>query len=156
MSIAFNAIKKSIGIKTVAITVAALMMVPTIGFGQEEQEDGFGSGSSSDQQGQSVPAVTGSTSPWGNVTGAEGTTDQQDGTTTSTGEVRSRDSRANGTAPAGAANRPAGTLDRDPGGNPDVPFDANMNLAFLAAGVGFAFIVMRKRLKLKEAPVSSK
>lgn len=36
---------------------------------------------------------------------------------------------------------------RDPGGNPDVPFDTNMNIAFLIGGLVFAFVVYRRRMK---------
>jgi hypothetical protein len=59
----------------------------------------------------------------------------------------------------GAALRPTSgaTPDgRGPGGNPDVPFDENMNLAFLAAGVVFAFMVVRKRTKLQAVAVQNK
>ena len=40
-----------------------------------------------------------------------------------------------------------GPDNRDPNGNPDVPFDSNMNLAFLAIGLVFALVVYRRRVK---------
>lgn len=35
------------------------------------------------------------------------------------------------------------------GGNPDVPFDSNMNMVFLAAGVLFAVIITVRQLRKK-------
>ena len=35
------------------------------------------------------------------------------------------------------------------GGNPDVPFDSSMNMAFLAAGVLFAVIITVRQLRKK-------
>jgi uncharacterized membrane protein YgcG len=35
------------------------------------------------------------------------------------------------------------------GGNPDVPFDDNMNIGFLIVGLVFAFVVYRKRFSIK-------
>jgi hypothetical protein len=48
---------------------------------------------------------------------------------------------AGGTVTAGS---PGGGGGFD-GGNPDVPFDDNMNLAFLVVGLVFAFVVYKKR-----------
>lgn len=43
---------------------------------------------------------------------------------------------------------------RDPGGNPDVPFDRNMNIAFLIGGIGFAYMIYRRQ-RLKAVAVKS-
>jgi hypothetical protein len=40
---------------------------------------------------------------------------------------------------------------RDPGGNPDVPFDTNMNICFLIAGLLFSVWVIKKKQILKPA-----
>jgi hypothetical protein len=44
------------------------------------------------------------------------------------------------------AQRPGEALGIDPPGNPDVPFDTNMNLLFLASGLVFAFWVVKKKI----------
>jgi hypothetical protein len=43
---------------------------------------------------------------------------------------------------------------RDPGGNPDVPFDPVMNILFLAGGLVFAYVMYRKQ-RLKAITVKS-
>ncbi len=58
--------------------------------------------------------------------------------------------------PGGGSIRPGAAARPDPGGNPDVPFDENMNLAFLAAGVIFAAVVVRKKYLFKPAVVNNK
>lgn len=139
--------------KMLAVLITVILLCPAAGYSQQEEEEV----DSYDRQDQVVPADgigTPGTSPWENSAGATiGTRDENTGSSTAEG---TRQGNRPGQTPAGAANRPASTLDRNPGGNPDVPFDDNMNLAFLAAGVGFAFFVMRKKLKLKEALVSGK
>jgi hypothetical protein len=42
---------------------------------------------------------------------------------------------------------------RGPGGNPDVPFDDNMNMVFLIVGLVFGFFVIRKKWKLQPATI---
>ena len=63
-----------------------------------------------------------------------------------------------GSNPANPALRPVGGStvleDPGPGGNPDVPFDDNMNLGFLVVGIVFAFVVYRKSLMKKPVAVS--
>lgn len=88
-------------------------------------------------------STIGSTSPWGNSNSASGTATNS-GTNPSTGKPAK-----------GTLAKPSGTLGTDPGGNPDVPFDDNMNLAFLVTGIAFSFWVIRKRM-LKAASVPSK
>ncbi len=57
----------------------------------------------------------------------------------------------------GTGIRDSATVDdRDPAGNPDVPFDENMNLVFLITSLAsvFGFVVLRKKFKLK--PMAAK
>ena len=41
------------------------------------------------------------------------------------------------------------------GGNPEVPFDSNMNMVFLAAGILFAVIITVRQLRKKAASVTA-
>lgn len=50
------------------------------------------------------------------------------------------------TTSAGVTREAAGI---NPAGNPDVPFDDNMNLVFLIVGLAFAFMVIRKKQSVK-------
>ena len=83
--------------------------------------------------------------PWGNSAGSSiGTRDN------SSTERQATDPRLG--PGGGTLGRPAGpTPDATggPGGNPDVPFDTSMTLMFLAGGIVFAYVVYRRRLKLK-------
>ena len=88
-------------------------------------------------------STIGSTTPWGNTNSASGTTTNS-GTNSSTAKPAK-----------GTLAKPAGTLDLPDPSNPDVPFDDNMNLAFLVTGIAFSFWVIRKRM-LKPASVNSK
>lgn len=92
-------------------------------------------------KGNTTPAI-GSDRPWENNTGSSG------------GTVRPYGSGNAITKKGGAT--PLGGVDPDPGGNPDVPFDDNMNLGFLAVGIVFAIVVVRKRFNAKPIKVSSK
>ena len=124
--------------------VIVIGLLPVAGFSQEADE----------QQVQDLPQVEStpssssssglSTSPWpGNNSNSSSTT---------TNQTQQQRPSTN------PALRPVGgnTVldDPGPGGNPDVPFDDNMNLGFLAVGVVFAFVVLRKRLMNKPVTVS--
>ncbi len=56
----------------------------------------------------------------------------------------------------GLLARPGTVLDDPPGGpgNPDVPFDSNMNIAFLVVGLVFSFVVYKKKFSVKSEPVN--
>jgi hypothetical protein len=88
----------------------------------------------------------------GNNSNGTGRTDNLNGTT-------GNGTAGNGNAPGAPRGglRTNGTITRegrDPGGNPDVPFDSNMNIGFLALGIAFAAFLLRKRWKLQ--PVATK
>lgn len=88
-----------------------------------------------------------STEDQGNNNNGNGRTDNLNGTT---GNGTSGNGNAPG-APRGGL-RTNGTVTRegrDPGGNPDVPFDTNMNIGFLTLGISFAVFMLRKRWKLQ-------
>ena len=91
-------------------------------------------------------STIGSTSPWGS-------TNSSSETSTGNGAGSSAAKPAKGTLA-----KPSGTLGDgiDPGGNPDVPFDDNMNLAFLVTGIAFSFWVIRKRMLKPASVISSK
>lgn len=92
-------------------------------------------------------STIGSTSPWGNTNSASGTT------------TNSVTDPSTGKPAKGTLAKPSSTLAGgdgiNPGGSPDVPFDDNMNLAFLVTGIAFSFWIIRKRM-LKPASVNSK
>lgn len=129
---------KAIQSKTTIICIAAFLVAPAASLAQsdnepEETSTGSGSGPWENSAGSSVGTRSGAFSE-GTVLPANPAIDPATGT---------------------AARPNAGpTVDATggPGGNPDVPFDSNMNLVFLAAGVAFAFMVYRRRLKLKAVP----
>ncbi len=132
-----------------SLIVAFIMFTPVIAFSQDEQSAGqeeelINSGSNSQgQQSERTAPVVGE-GPWQNSAGsAVGTTDVN----------------TNSGSSAGSANRPGGRPTAaqrpDPGGNPDVPFDNNMNLVFLAAGLIFAFWIAKRRLSDKTVTIKS-
>ena len=128
-----------------------MVLAPVAAFSQVEEEQQDPASLNVDQQQANSPAT--GTGPWQNSAGASvGTRDNNSSSTTA------RPAAPNAGAGTTVHRPGAGsTADgRDPGGNPDVPFDDNMNLAFLAVGVVFAFVVARKRLKLKPAQVNRK
>lgn len=102
--------------------------------------------------------------PWGNSAGTSvGSTsaysnDPTPGSTGTTGTGTAGGANAENNTdprlgPRGGSIRSLGITreGRDPGGNPDVPFDDKMNLAFLAVGLVFAFLVFKKRTAVKTA-----
>ena len=103
------------------------------------------------------PAPTQSTTPsgpWGNSAGSTV------GTPTTT-TPNASGTAANPLGPGGGSlSRPLAGPTPDatggPGGNPDVPFDANMNILFLGVGIFFAYVVYRRRFKLKPVTVEKK
>ena len=122
---------------TIAVAIA---MLPAAGFSQEAE----------DQPVQDIPDIENpagtstnsglSTSPWPGSSGS------------STNETQQQRPGAN------SALRPVGgnsvlNTPPDPSGNPDVPFDDNMNLGFLAVGIVFAFVVYRKNFTKKPVTV---
>ncbi len=129
-------------------------MAPAAVFSQVESSQG-------DQELETRPAASGSSTgsgPWQNSAGSSvGTRDNNNtnaagGNTGTNGNTNGKDPRlgpGGGTMARGGAT----TDGRDPGGNPDVPFDDNMNLLFLAAGLVFAGVVAGKRWKVKPVAI---
>ena len=150
MKLSLSIFTQSLKLWSFGLVVASFTMLPNVAFSQEEQQEDqeIGSGNNSqDQQSEgTVPVVGGN--PWDNGTGSS--------VGTSLDNNSSNDPTS--TEPASrprAAQRPGATLDIDPPPNPDVPFDDNMNLVFLAAGLVFAFWVARKKMGSKTATIKS-
>ena len=124
--------------RILTVLFAAVFMLPAAAYCQEEEQ--------SDQPvTRERPSVE---SP--SVSDTRNGIWQNSGNPTGTRDNSSTATAGTATARPGEAARPSGAVadGRDPGGNPDVPFDPNMNLAFLVAGIGFAYIIFRKRFKL--------
>lgn len=159
MKISISCFKNAAANRMLAITFLGLVLAPVAAFSQQAEEENSGLSTQPQPEG-TAPSTTspGSGSAlWENSAGAAiGTSEDNTGipaATTTTAPAR--DTRL-GTA-TGSGIRAGATPDgRDPGGNPDVPFDDNMNLAFLAAGIVFSFLVITKKMKWKAITVSNK
>ena len=135
--------------KVAGLVLAGMLMLPVAAFSQEQQQDDQEEQSSRTQEEREVRVpATGSSSPWQNSAASSIGTNTNGNANSGTARQQAR---------PGTSARPLGasTDGRDPGGNPDVPFDDNMNLAFLAAGIVFALIVARKKFAVKTIPISS-
>ncbi len=145
MKLSLKGIKKLIQSKTTVLCMVSVLLAPLAVSAQSERE-------ALDDE----PAVETSTNsgPWGN---SAGSSVGSSGNGLTEGTARPAD--PNLSTPATAArplSGPTPDATGGPGGNPDVPFDSNMNLVFLAAGVVFAFVVYRRRFKLKAVPAENK
>ncbi len=133
--IVLNIIKSRIAI----LLLAVVMSAPVLSYAQ------------SDEEAEPATESASGTGPWGNSAASSVGSRSSSATT----EASATDPRLN----PGALARPAGaTPDATggPGGNPDVPFDAGMNLMFLAGGLVFAYVVYRRRFKLKPVAAAQK
>lgn len=135
-------IKKIITGKLIAIAFAGILALPSAAYSQEREGD------ETDLPDMETPTSTGS-GPWQNSAGS--TIGTRDNGANSTNKPAADPRLGPG---AGTLGRPV-TDGRGPGGNPDVPFDDNMNLLFLAGGIAFAFIAVRKRARLNAVPVKN-
>ncbi len=146
MTIFIKGIRRTLTGKMMAFAFAGLLALPLAAHSQDREGDGS-------QDDMEAPASTNS-GPWQNSAGSTiGTRDNSP----TVGNATTRPAADPRLGPGGGSlNRGPVADGRGPGGNPDVPFDSNMNLAFLLAGVVFAFTVVRKRLKLKTVPVQNK
>ncbi len=129
-----------------AFTIIMVMPLSAICQEQDQEEENINTAPVS---GGSTGPVIGSSSPWGNSNStqdANATTDQN-GVSSGTGNGSATQP---GTLP-NRLGRPSKVLDRTPGGNPDVPFDDNMNLVFLVAGLTFAVWVVRRKIQKASA-----
>ena len=141
--ISINKAKKNVNGRMIAIMIAAMFALPAVGFSQEAEDE---------QQVDETETSTGR-GPWQNSAGSViGTSDN--GTAVSSAPVSSG-TGANRpvTDPrlgprGGSLNRGAVGDGRDPGGNPDVPFNENMTLVFLAGAVAFAYGVAKKKMRV--------
>lgn len=142
MKLSFKGFKKNIQVKTATLLITLVMMAPVAVMAQSDDDE---------------PEVETSTNsgPWQN---SAGSTIGSSGNAITEGTARPADPNLN--SAAGSAARPAAGPTPDatggPGGNPDVPFDNNMNLVFLVAGISFAYIIYRRRLKLQAIPAKAK
>lgn len=127
------------------VIAVAIGLLPVAGFSQEAD----------DQPLQETPQVE---RPSGSSSGSGLSTSPWQGSSNNTPANETQQQRP-GSNPANPALRPVGgnsvLADPAPGGNPDVPFDDNMNLGFLMVGIVFAFVVYRKNL-IKKAVTFSK
>ncbi len=129
-----------------ALMIALCLLLPSKGFTQDDPII-------EDANTQELPVTSGSvnssTNNW--LNSVEPTPE----TITPNPNYDETGSAASSGRPPSVAQRPGSTLDAptggDPGGNPDVPFDENMNIAFLAVGIVFAFYFVRKRFSSKVA-----
>ena len=135
------------------LAIVFISAAPATVFCQEQQEAQEIEQPTIDTRPVDVNTGTLNTSPWPS-TGNSATDNNS-----SSGTV-DRPSNTNTAARPGtsSAQRPAGSgtvLDAPGGGggfgggNPDVPFDDNMNIGFLVVGLVFAFVVYRKRFSIK-------
>jgi hypothetical protein len=140
-------------LKKYAAIVTFFFCLPLAVFSQEQQQDEQQQFEESPVDVNPVGTSTGtlSTSPWPNSSGSS--TQDNQSTQGSNGANSSNTSARPGSNPA---LRPVGggtVTTGGPGGgfgipNPDVPFDDNMNLAFLVVGLVFVFVVFKKRFGL--------
>jgi hypothetical protein len=154
MKISFNIYKQSLKHHASMMIIAFAMLLPVCAFSQEDQqpqeEQPLAPAASSSNVQQSAGPVVGSSSPWENSAAST--------VGTSSANPADAGSSAGTNSGRGTARRPGSTLagpgGGGPGGNPDVPFDKNMNLAFLAIGAVFAFWTIRKRMIGNSAPLN--
>lgn len=138
--ISINKAKKNVSGRMIAIMIVAMFTLPAVAFSQEAEDE---------QQVEETESATG-TGPWQNSAGSViGTRDNGtavSSATTSAGTNKpARDPRLGPNG--GSLNRGAVGDGRDPGGNPDVPFDENMSLVFLAGALVFSWFVAKKKMR---------
>ncbi len=150
MIIALNRFRTILKSSTAVILMAVALLCTSTASAQ--QSSGFETEDSYDEP--EARQGSGNDGPWGNSAGS----------TIGTPDITKPADATPGANPLGPGG---GTLGRPtagptpdatggPGGNPDVPFDTNMNLIFLGAGIVFAYIVYRRRFKLKPVAVEKK
>jgi hypothetical protein len=150
MKLSLSIFKQSLKLWSFGLVVAFSLLVPNSAFSQEEQQQdqeiSTGSNSQDQQPDRTNPVVGGNL--WDNSAGS----------TIGTSSDNNNSSNASSTGPAsrpGVAQRPGATLGIEPPPNPDVPFDDNMNLVFLASALVFAFWIARKKTGTKTAAIKS-
>ena len=135
------------------IAIVLICIAPVISKAQDQEDQQVINQPTTDPTSTGNSNGTLSTSPWPN-----------NGSSSSSGIQATQSGEAGGSGAAARpgtnpAQRPVGggtTLGRDPGGNPDVPFDDTMNLGFLVVGLVFAFVVFKKRMASKAIVAATK
>jgi hypothetical protein len=148
MKISLIMYKQFLKLSSFCLLVAFVILIPSSAFSQDDIQDeqDLNSGNSSQNQPVERPGPTVGSSPWQNSAGATIGTRSDYSNPSGTGTGSAAATRANTLRPGGP------TIDgRDPGGNPDVPFDRNMTLVFLTAAVTFALWVTKKRFSVKRS-----
>lgn len=149
MTVSPNRIGKAFTLRAAVVLFTAVCLSPAAAFSQEDQDEII----SRQRPAYETATPDRNDGIWPNSNSNGGTRDNNDNSNNNSNSAASGQTRPGA---AGTAARPTGstTDGRDPGGNPDVPFDPNMNLAFLVAGVGFAYYIFSR--KLKTAAVKNK
>ena len=123
---------------SIALILGIVILTPSKGFSQDEpqEEQQINSGVQDVEVDRTAPVV--GSDPWENSAGSTiGTRSPVDNGTGASADAPAR---------PGVAQRPAAVDGPPDPPNPDVPFDANMNIAFLMSGLLFAFWIARKKL----------
>ena len=123
---------------SIALILGIVILTPSKGFSQDEpqEEQQINSGVQDVEVDRTAPVV--GSDPWENSAGSTIGTRQP--------VENAAGAAAESPARPGVAQRPAAVDDIDPPNNPDIPFDTNMNIAFLISGLIFAFWVAKKKL----------
>jgi hypothetical protein len=142
--------------------LSILLSTFTGAFAQEMQEEQPASGGLSPREETTAPAqnqITIGGDLWGNQPSGGSTSDPSTQREGERDEVNGGNNESTGanigstgrggirrTTTSGGITRENGT---NPAGNPDVPFDQNMNIVFLLSGLIFAFFIARRKFILK-------
>lgn len=141
-------LSKFVKSKAAVILFAAVLLAPSL---SQAQSSGREMDNEDDEP--AVQSGSATSGPWGNSAGAAIGSASSTERPTTTADPRLG---PGGGAIARPLSGPTPDATGGPGGNPDVPFDTNMNLMFLAGGVVFAYIVYRRRLKVKPLAAEKK
>lgn len=137
-------LKEMQGNSFIGLLLVFTLSLPTVVFAQEAQQENDPAYQVEDlttDPGNYTNPGTLSTSPWPNSS----TTTNNSGSTNDPTAVSGANARPGATAQKPVIGGGTTLASRDPGDNPDVPFDDNMNLAFLVVGLVFAYVVYKKR-----------
>lgn len=142
MKISLNSNKRRLKLLSGVFFISFAMLTPFSAFSQEEPQQQEEEQIAPSSIPETTTPVIGSSDPWENSAGSTIGTQDND---INSGTVGSTPGTLDNPA-SRPAQRPGEALGPDPPGNPDVPFDDNMNLVFLAAGLTFAFWVAKKKI----------
>jgi len=129
--------KTMIRSKVFILFFVGMLSMPFATFAQQQEDD--------HTDGYEVPELEAPESSGGAVTPLNGNEEVSSG-----GSLGIQDPRGGSTANNSNGPFIGSTMDdRDPGGNPDVPFDPVMNLVFLCSGLVFAYFISRRQFNRK-------